>query len=139
MTPEKIIWQKEFSIGNQHIDNDHKVILDIYNSLVDIIENKNSLPDDFARILSEMTVYALRHFEKEEAYMRNIKFPNIEDHIQQHRLYVYEVSMFNVNYKISTEIEDVLVFIKDWWIKHIQGEDIRYEAYKQMNSINEIY
>jgi hemerythrin len=138
MKPEKIVWNEALSIGNEQIDEDHLEILKIYNDLIDIINGKGNF-DEFARVLTDMTNYAFKHFDKEEIYMNKINYPYRDSHTQIHRNYIYKVSMFNLNYFENTNIDDVLNFIKDWWHKHIQGADAEYEKYRISNQIEAFY
>lgn len=134
MKARKIYWDKTFAIGQKPIDEDHIQILKIYNDLIDIAQGVGNF-DEFARVLSDMTTYALKHFEKEEAYMSKMNYPNIESHIEFHRHYIYKVAMFNIHYRIDTEIDEVLEFIHNWWVHHIQKTDMEYENYKLENYI----
>lgn len=138
MMPQKMNWDDQLKIGNQMIDDDHGKILKIYNNLVDISQGIGYF-DEFARVLSDMTIYALQHFEKEEAYMKQFNYPKLEQHIEIHRNYIYKVAMFNVNYRVATEVDEVLEFIKNWWFGHIQGADMEYEKYRLENHNNVEY
>jgi hemerythrin-like metal-binding protein len=129
MNAEKFTWKLEMSIGNPKIDEEHIKIMNIFNTLVDI-HNGIGYHDEFARVLTEMTNYALQHFEKEELYMKQFEYPKIESHIEMHRKYIYKVAMFNVNYRIDTEVDEVLIFINQWWNNHILGADMEYENYR---------
>lgn len=135
MNLEKFTWDNNMSIGNSKIDNEHIQIFKIYNNLVDIT-NGIGYHDEFARVLTEMTNYALKHFEKEEKYMRQMHYPKIQSHIEMHRKYIYKVAMFNVNYRVETDIIEVLNFINKWWNHHILGADLEYENYRMNLNLN---
>jgi len=132
---KKIEWSNSFSIGNKDIDNDHKQILDIYNQLFDMLHGNNMARAEFARILSEMTDYSLRHFQREEAYMLNLSYPEYEQHVVYHKDYIYKVAMYNVNFLGNNppDPKAVLDFLYQWWCFHILRKDIEYENFKSDN------
>ncbi len=135
-TKKMILWDK-LSIGNAEIDNDHKKLLEIYNDLVDLIEFKKNY-GEFSRILSEMTDYSLKHFKKEEKYMENLSYPKISEHIAFHRNYIYKVAMYNSELLGTNppNPEEIIIFLKHWWINHILKIDILYEQFKKENALN---
>ena len=128
----KVIWRNELSIGNVDVDNDHKKLLEVYNDLVDLIELNRSR-EEFAKILSKMTDYTLKHFKKEEAYMQEFAYPRLADHKKNHVDYKYKVAMYNVDL-LSTnppEPKEIIKFLENWWTHHIMNNDIDYENYRK--------
>lgn len=129
---EKIVWSRELSLGSKIIDDDHKELFTIYNTLVDCIEGSkgNAL---FAAILSDMTDYSLTHFKKEEAYMESIGFPGLEEHKRFHKEYILKTAMFNSRF-LSTDppdLSEVVSFLNLWWRDHILRKDSLYEQHKR--------
>lgn len=122
-------------MGNDNVDKDHRKLLKIYNDLVDLIEYNRSR-EEFSRILSQMSDYSIMHFKKEEEYMMEFNYPDIDAHKQSHMDYIYRVSMFNVELSRfrTTDPQDVIKFLETWWVKHIMEKDASYEKYRK--SIN---
>lgn len=132
----KIEWSDSLSIGNKSVDEDHKELIHIYNDLVDLIlfEKDNS---EFARVLSRMTDYSLKHFRKEESYMQRFGYPHIDSHKASHREYIYNVAMYNFDLLGTTppEPRKIAKFLGKWWTSHIQKLDLDYEKYhKEVHS-----
>lgn len=125
-------WNNNLSIGNNNIDHDHKKLIGIYNDLVKLVESGGAR-DDFARILSEMTDYCLQHFEKEEAYMEELKYPYYQEHKQKHEEYSYAVAMFNADLLGDNPPDPIKImsYIKNWWTTHILNQDISYEKFRR--------
>jgi hemerythrin len=138
--PQKKIWTDALSIGNVNIDKDHKKLFDIYNELVDHIE-QNKSREEFARILSEMTDYARTHFKKEEGYMRIFSYPGLADHKKSHQEYVYKVAMYNSDLMGPNPPDpfEIITFIRTWWTKHILYSDLEYEIYKSKVHSKAVY
>ncbi|BBE20811.1 methyl-accepting chemotaxis protein [Aquipluma nitroreducens] len=139
-TTKKMTLWDQISIGNPEIDHDHKELFEIYNDLVDLIEFKKNR-DNFAGILTKMTNYSLMHFKKEERYMKNLSFPKLNEHIKHHQKYIYNVAMYNAELLgiNPPDPEEIITFLKNWWINHILKIDIQYEQFKKENAINSDY
>ena len=136
-TREKMVLSDKLPIDNPEIDNEHKKLFEIYNELVDLIELKKSR-EDFARILTMMTDYSLKHFKKEEKYMSLLSYPKINEHIAYHRNYIYTVAMYNIDLLSENPPNpvEIIKFLKDWWLNHIIKVDSMYENFKKENALN---
>ena len=132
MNLNKMYWKPELSIGNVDIDKEHQVLLEVNNDLIDLLETKGNR-EEFARILTKMTDYTLKHFKNEETYMQEFNYPKFNRHRKCHCDYIYEVSMFNVNLSDDNPTDPVIIieFLKKWWINHILVNDMDYERYKK--------
>ncbi|MDP3359315.1 MAG: hemerythrin family protein [Lutibacter sp.] len=128
---KKIAWIDALSIGNKEIDYEHNKLLEIFNDLVELIENKKDRRE-FARILTKMTDYSLNHFKREEEYMRKMSYPFIGEHKNYHRDYIYKVAMYNVDLLSMTPPDpiDIIEFLEKWWTNHILNHDHKYEQYR---------
>lgn len=140
MNLESIDWKDEFSIGNADIDKDHKQIVKIYNEMI-VMVDKEKNRDECARLLSEMTNYALHHFKNEEDYMKGFSYPKLKEHRRHHMEYIYRVSMFNLLFSGNETFDpfEILKFLEDWWTNHIQKTDKDYEIYKRSIHSDVIY
>ena len=131
MNDQKVIWTQEFSVGDDELDRDHKKLLQIFNKLTE--NGLSQKGEDFAAILSELTDYSLLHFKREEKYMQDLSYPKFEEHKVYHKDFIYKVAMFNVNYlgENSTDAQDVIKFLRKWWINHILYTDKDYNHFKE--------
>ena len=137
----KFEWSdKLLSVGNSEIDHDHMKLLGVYNDLIDLTESEVNRVK-FAEILSKMTDYCLRHFKKEEMYMREMSYPQLEQHLRQHRNYIYKVAMYNVDLTGANppEPQEIITFIEKWWRKHILINDLDFERYKKEINSTAVY
>jgi len=138
---KKLIWNNSYSVGNLTIDDEHMQMIQVYNELIDLIENDENDRRSFASILSKLTDFSLYHFKNEEKYMLDMKYPDIEEHKKLHKEYIYQVALFNTellgpNPPKPTEI---IFFVKNWLDNHIFKEDIKYEKYNKENKLNTKY
>jgi hemerythrin len=130
--PEKIIWTNELTIGNPNIDNVHKELLEVYNDLIEYAKSGGKRAE-FALILSKMTDYCLIHFKKEEEYMKKLSYPELTNHKNYHRDYIYKVAMFNIDLTGANppDLNEIIEFLEKWWVYHILKVDLKYEHYKR--------
>lgn len=77
MSPTKsqaLKWNDRYSVKNALIDNQHKVIFDLLNSLYDSLQNKDRFVS-IVEIMNQLDDYAVTHFESEEQLMEAAEFP----------------------------------------------------------------
>ncbi|MBW7847777.1 MAG: hemerythrin family protein [Bacteroidales bacterium] len=123
-------WRDEFSI-NIPIDKDHKHLINIIDKLVQHINQKGDR-EEFAKILSAMTDYAMQHFKKEELYMKQFNYPQLKEHKAFHKKYIITTIKYNLallNY-VDTDPAEIAIFLSDWWTRHILVADAAYEKYR---------
>jgi len=140
MSEKKKIWTNELSIGNTGIDNDHKKLIEIINNLVDMIELGGSR-EEFAKILTDMTDYSLKHLKKEEIYMEEFDYPKLTEHKISHREYIFKVAMYNVDLLGNNppNLNEIVQYLEKWWTNHILIYDMDYENYKKAIKSDTIY
>ena len=78
-----IKWGKQYSVGNEAIDRQHQVFIDLIRSTSGAIDSHRS-KEFVRRGLEELTLYAKFHFFSEEALMINSNYPGYESHRQEH-------------------------------------------------------
>ncbi len=132
-----IKWDEKYSVGISIIDDEHKEFFAIINKAVAIKENNGS-PEEVREILYEMIKYALKHFATEETYMKKFNFPEFQLHRNEH-LDFTDKTFANLNkvimgdYQIANEI---LEYLKQWLVNHIQKTDRKYIECFNKNGLN---
>ena len=131
---EKLIeWNDRLSVGSQEIDKQHKRLVDMINKLYASFKDGNA-KDILSQILDDLYDYTDYHFETEEKYFRAFDFYDTENHLRQHKGFLKKVLEFKRDYKAGkvTAPYEVMLFLKDWLIKHIMGSDKKYvELFKK--------
>jgi len=137
---EGIIWSDAFSIGNDQIDKDHQQIIDILNKLIELNQKKIN-QKKFAEILWMMMEYSIHHFKKEEDYMQKLNYPKFKEHKNLHMLYINEVSVYSNEFSNSNPpvINEIIGFLENWWLNHIQNTDTEYETFKVKHGLKVNY
>ncbi len=62
---DKIIWDNSFSVGNIHLDRQHKIMISLINDLSETLKD-NVVFDKLENILKGMKEYTETHFKNEE-------------------------------------------------------------------------
>jgi len=74
---------ENFITGINDIDIQHKFLFEAINSLADFHKNRGNLWS----VMCNLQEYASVHFQTEEEYMTKYSYPEIEEHIKEHRLF----------------------------------------------------
>ncbi|MBF0153804.1 MAG: hemerythrin domain-containing protein [Magnetococcales bacterium] len=85
------------------------------------------------RAIDELKSYATRHFQEEEAYMKNMEFPAVHSHIAAHQAFVG--GLLEVENRIWKEsvsyVIDLLHLIVGWLFEHINQMDMVYARFSR--------
>ncbi len=127
---EKLTWTDNLTMYNAKLDDQHKEIFQLVNQIIEL-EELYPKSEKFAAILSKISDYGLAHFRTEENYMKDIGYAHTDKHIEEHRNYLFQVAMFNTNFKQKdfTKPEVVLKFLRGWWYGHIQQSDMNFSKF----------
>jgi len=121
----QFVWKKEYEIGVDKMDDEHKVIVDLINQLIESLND-----DNLAKVSSnfnELAEYVIFHFNEEEAFMERIGYDGIEGHKKIHKKLIENVTEYGQAIQDGTLNKNKLVsFLQNWLISHIQGVDMNY-------------
>lgn len=118
-------WDDEtLSVGIELIDSQHKVLVGYINELSNLIYTKS--PEKSIRnIFNKLVDYTQYHFKAEEAYFEQLNNKDLMLHKLQHKHFIEHLNQFGsqCNTKLTT---DLLEFLLDWLVIHIQCEDKKF-------------
>lgn len=129
-TENIVQWDDIFSVYVEEIDNEHKNLISILNTLFKAI-HKNEAHDKLNEILGSLIDYTVKHFETEEQYMRSIKYPNFEEHKKEHEKLTTKVLSYQKDFDAGVETIsfELLDFLRKWLTNHILHSDKKYYRY----------
>ncbi len=120
-------WKPFYSVGDATIDEQHKKLLGI----VDELYVATQMGHNAARVqavVERLVEYAMSHFQHEERAMWDCGFPDFEAHKALHDEMRRRSLEFQANPAALSE-NDLLQFVKSWWVRHIQNQDRKYAPY----------
>ena len=127
---EQIIWTEDFSVGVARIDEQHKRLIGMINRLISAPQAR-ARSETISDLLNDMTSYAQEHFATEEALMRQYNYPQLEEHVAQHRTFREKTVGF-----CSAAILDapglpeaMLYYLRNWLVDHILNSDMAFKPF----------
>lgn len=120
-----------FSVGDLEIDRQHASLLERAAMVAMVIEQE--LGDGLQKdLLREMIKEEALHFASEEALMREIGYPAVEDHVEEHkRLIDVARSTENAINRGSTSCCEGLHQMSSKLLNHMLRWDLRYKTWMQ--------
>ncbi len=120
-------WRDEYKVNVSEMDNDHKRLFEISNSLYEAI-NSGENRSELENILNLIINHTGQHFDKEEKLMEKYNYPERDIQHKHHTFFKETVLEYKRKFK-SNEIEidmDFINLLKDWFINHLLTEDRKY-------------
>lgn len=120
-----IEWKDSYKIGNAAIDAQHKVWFARINSFLEATDHESLR---YCEVL--MNQYTREHLKYEEQLMRDIHYPEINSHLQQHQELLTKLSDIKAQIDKNTlDISQWTTFLSDWLLNHIRVYDTRLAAF----------
>ena len=122
-----IKWNDKYNVGISMIDEEHKKLIGILNKAI-FAKEHNDNPEEIKEVLSEMVEYSHKHFSTEEAYMIKFHFPEYQLHRNEHLDFTDKtIASYNKLVRGDYQIaNDLLEYLKQWLVNHIQVTDRQY-------------
>ncbi len=132
------LWDDAYSIGNETIDMQHKEFFKIAGSVL-ALNASLDIKEEIRDILYDLSKYVKKHFEDEEVYMKEIAYPELENHKLLHKKIVDNVaSILDDNYRIDTIQTKMRLIIESALVDHILEEDTKIKVYQESLHVNKV-
>jgi len=121
-------WSDKLSVGVKALDEDHKKLVGMVNQLHEGLVAGHGR-EVLAKILDGLVSYTKVHFAREEKYFLESGYPGAALHKKEHDHLTQQVLDVQKKYKEGTSSTlslDVMHFLKDWLVNHIQKDDQKY-------------
>jgi len=109
------------------LDAQHKQIIAIINELYTAIERGEDRAK-LAGLLDRLCQYTVVHFRHEEQVMQQHGYPDLAQHKALHEQLRHQTADLRTHVSLVTG-RDLLRFLKEWWLEHIQSQDKKYAPY----------
>ena len=120
-----MLWNDNYLVGNEVVDNDHKEIFGMVDRLLE--DDFKGRPDKIKTVVDFLVSYVARHFSNEERLMEESGYRKMGEHVKQHRDFVKTVEAFVAkiegdldNINLSMQVNEVIV---DWLAEHVMISD----------------
>jgi hemerythrin len=123
------VWSANLMLGINHMDDEHKILVERINNLVDQLSKKHMSHDkaSLLKAFNDLASYTVEHFTHEEHFMQTVNYPQFSAHKKIHEKLVQQVLMYGEQLKNGTVDDQKLVsFLRNWLTSHIMGVDMQY-------------
>ena len=121
------VWKPDYSVHEAALDSDHRKLFAILNSVYENVMNSTELDCVLPKI-DELSAYTNYHFSREEQYMREMRFPGIDQHSAKHREFTHTIETLRTSYH-DNDLEvarGLIIFLGEWLLRHVLKEDRKY-------------
>ncbi|RLB49234.1 MAG: hypothetical protein DRJ42_21455 [Deltaproteobacteria bacterium] len=124
----RISWSDMYSIDDEELDGHHRQLIAYIQLLEDPIEREKRTPEALQGIVDGLVEYTDYHFRAEETRMRDLDYPEYEQHKALHVSFIKDITIFKDDFaKASpTLAATLLTYLKDWLITHILNNDMHF-------------
>lgn len=126
--PLYIIWTDKSNLNIPIIDEQHRGIVSIINSLHYFIKQGIGFQALLPTIII-MEQYSIIHFEAEQLLLKKYGYPDYDNHFLLHSHLRENISALKAKSFSNKDPDAVINFLKNWWISHINVEDRKYERW----------
>jgi len=129
-------WKPEYSVNVEKFDEQHKKLVDLMNQLHDTVKSGKGYTI-IGIVLQSLIAYTGTHFVDEMKMMQENGYPDISGHQAEHENFVRQLGEFKQKYHDGTVMlpMNVMYFLRDWLVEHIQGEDKKYGPFLNAKGI----
>ena len=137
VNPEPYKWKEKYAVNITVIDDQHKKLLEIINELKQIINN-NLCEKKVSGVFFQLAYLIDHYFIKEEIYLNDLRYPNIEQHKIEHNKFIDRIIQFQKdveNNKPDLCLE-IYKYLEDWFDDHILKYNKEAVEYLLKNGVN---
>jgi len=122
---DEFFWKPEYSVGDEHLDAQHRGLIDLINMLED--------QSRMGEVLERLERYIDEHFRDEEAMIEKAGYPGLDAHKMQHKAFEEWFSVSRRAFRepdVSSILsESIRAYLKSWLVNHILVSDKDYATW----------
>ncbi len=129
-------WKQEYNLDIGIIDKQHQMLVTMINELHAAMTGGRDRAA-LEKIIGRLSVYAAMHFAREEHYFHISGYVEASDHEKQHSDFEATIGKFENDFKEGRQdlTIEIINFLVDWLIGHINGSDRKYAPFLVANGI----
>lgn len=135
-----ISWRDELAIGNQLIDQQHRELLERFDTLLAACRRGEGKAE-LLRLIDFLDQYVVKHFGEEEQLQREHGYPDFQSHQLQHMGFTKRLVDLKRGIRDEggeVQLEHVLnanKMLLDWLVHHISTRDHELGAFLRQKGI----
>ncbi len=125
-------WNTQLETGIDEIDEQHKELFKRIDRL-ELAVYKGTTSEELKKTVEYLTSYLFEHLDAEEKILRDCSYPDLAEHIKQHKEFRSRCAAFITQYNetgpdnyLAIEIEKL---VTKWCREHILKMDMAYVPY----------
>lgn len=120
-------WTEVLNVYVDKFNKEHQKLIGLMNAVYDARHDGKPYAEIQAA-LNELILFALKHFEHEEEYMKSINFEGFDQHCEMHEQLRIRFTNYTQLFEQTRELsEDFFHFLEGWLINHIALIDTQYK------------
>ena len=125
-------WSSALMLGIPKIDEQHRTLVDLINTLHDELSNPIPERTVVAEVLEGLVDYTHNHFIEEEVMFQRYGYPQTTEHTAEHNEFTAKATDWLMRFEAGEEVDmEAMVFLKNWLLHHILEEDRGYVPFLQ--------
>lgn len=125
----ELVWDQVLSVGNDEIDSDHRILVNLFNLLGHSVSEGEST-EYVAAVLEELVNCSAWHFSHEERLMLKYGYEGLGEHRSEHRELIESIRELQGKYLETNSLEEEeFDLIEQWLTGHIFSSDMKFGAY----------
>jgi hemerythrin len=128
-----INWNDRLKTNIPIIDEQHKTIINLLSGIKTSMLSKSEI----YTLLSELQGILFAHFDLEDNYMRQARYPEYETHKAEHDQvredYKKILTKNDADYSPSEIALELINYVHKWFLVHYKNEDVKMAEYLKKN------
>lgn len=120
------IWSSRFETGIALIDDQHRSLFEALNRLAESFR-EGAAQEQARQSLDFLADYTKEHFQAEERFMRELGYPQLDLHMDQHAEMLQVIADLQTRQANGASLTmEVTILMVSWLKEHIHDSDLDY-------------
>ena len=127
-------WREQMSLNYPPLDDEHKAFLEKINQASEGLRERDVTKMD--KMFEACYDYVRNHFSHEEDIMERIHYPEMDEHIASHQLFIKNISQFRQEFETADTVgkkldasQKAMSFLSVWFLGHLISRDKPMKPY----------
>jgi hemerythrin len=120
-----IEWKDSYKIGDAEVDAQHQYLFELTNELMAVDSMK-----DLRALMMLLYKHTREHFEHEEALMRKVAYPEVDEHVQHHNKLLDRLNLLSMDVgKGHMSKPAIEALMTEWALRHVTHDDAQFSQF----------